>query len=57
VVNGYLDELTYDNGALDRSLPLAELKQRSLINGRGQAADKDPEFSRRIREGLPGFDH
>ena len=56
VVNGYLDELTYDNGALDRSLPLAELKQRSLINGRGQAADKDPEFSRRIREGLPGFD-
>src|SRR5881394_2518688 len=27
VVNGYLDELTYDNGALDRSLPLAELKQ------------------------------
>jgi hypothetical protein len=56
VLNGYLDELTYDNGALDRSLSLAELKQRSLINERGKAADKDPEFSKRIREGLPGFD-
>ena len=34
-------------------LPFAELKQRSLINERARAADKDPDFSRLIREGLP----
>jgi hypothetical protein len=34
-------------------LPFAELKQRSLINERARAADKDPDFSRSIREGLP----
>jgi hypothetical protein len=34
-------------------LPFTELKQRSLINKRASAADKDPGFSRLIREGLP----
>jgi hypothetical protein len=56
IINGYLDELIYDNGAVNRDLPLAELKRRSLINDRAKAADKDPDFSRRIRAGLPGMD-
>jgi hypothetical protein len=55
IINGYLDELIYDNGAVNRDLPLAELKQRSLVNERAKAADKDPDFSQRIRAGLPGM--
>jgi hypothetical protein len=55
IVNGHLDELLYERGIVDRSLPLAELKQRSLINPKARAADKDPKFSQRIREGLPGI--
>jgi hypothetical protein len=34
-------------------MPFAELKQRSFIDDRAKAADKDPAFSVRIREGLP----
>ena len=33
-----------------------ELKSQVLINKRAMAADLDAEFSKRIREGLPGFD-
>jgi hypothetical protein len=31
----------------------AELKRRSHINAAAQAADQAPDFSRRIRAGLP----
>ena len=55
LLSGYAAEYAYDSGRLDRSLPFAELKRRSLINARAQAADQAPDFSRRIREGLPGF--
>jgi len=54
IINGTLDEMMYERGAVDRSLPFAELKRRSYINPVAQAADKDKDFSRRIREGLPG---
>jgi hypothetical protein len=53
VLNGYLDELAYDIGAIDRSLPLAVLKAKSHINDRAKAANDDPRFSVRIRDGLP----
>jgi len=53
IVNGYIDEMLYERGTIDTSLPFAELKKRSYINPRAQAADKDPAFSRLIREGLP----
>ena len=56
LANGKADELLYARGVLDRSLPLAELKRRSLINERARAADDDKDFSRRIRAGLPGMD-
>ena len=55
LVNGFGDELLYEHGRIDTSLPLAELKKRSLINERARAADDDPDFSARIREGLPGM--
>jgi hypothetical protein len=52
-LNGYLDELAYDIGAIDRSLPFPVLKARSRVNARARAAGDDPRFSVRIREGLP----
>jgi len=52
-LNGYLDELAYERGAIDRSLPFAVLQGKSYINERAKAANDDPRFSRRIREGLP----
>jgi hypothetical protein len=53
VLNGYLDELAYEIGVIDRSMPFAALKARSHINERAKEADGDPRFSSRIRAGLP----
>ncbi|HTY86112.1 MAG TPA: DUF4105 domain-containing protein [Candidatus Acidoferrum sp.] len=55
LVNGFGNELLYERGRIDTSLPMAELKKRSLINDKAKAADQDPDFSTRIREGLPGM--
>jgi hypothetical protein len=55
ILNGYMDELVYDRGAIDQSLPFAELKRRSLVNEKARAAGADERFSARIREGLPGL--
>jgi hypothetical protein len=55
LLNGTIDKHAYDLGALDTSLPFPELKRRSHINDRARAADRDPDFSSRIREGLPGM--
>lgn len=54
IANGYLDEMLYERGQIDRTLPFAEFKQRSLINLRAQGADQASDFSRLIRAGLPG---
>jgi hypothetical protein len=56
LVNGTVDELVYERGGFASHLPFAELKQRSLIDDRAQAADRALDFSERIRAGLPGFD-
>jgi hypothetical protein len=53
LLSGYFPEYLYDLGSLDTRLPFAELKAASLINERAHAADRDPAFSARIREGLP----
>jgi hypothetical protein len=53
VMNGYLDELLYENGVLDTRLPFAELQKISTIDARGKAAGDSPDFSAKIREGLP----
>lgn len=54
LVNGKVDELLYERHLIATGgLPFAELKQRSHINKRANDADKDPDFSREIREDLP----
>ena len=53
LLSGYTPEYAYDMGRLSRSLPFEELKRRAHINALAQAADQAPDFSRRIRAGLP----
>lgn len=54
LANGKADTLLYEQKRIATAgLGFAELKQRSLINERARAANNDPDFSRRIREGLP----
>ena len=53
LVNGYLDELGYERGNVDTSLPFETLRARSDIGERARAAGDAPDFSRRIRESLP----
>ncbi len=56
LINGKGDEMLYEKKVIETgSLSFAELKERSRINEKARAADQDPEFSRRIREGVPGF--
>jgi hypothetical protein len=55
LANGYADELAYEKGTLDTSRPFVELKELSIINTKAKAADNAPDFSLRIREGLPGM--
>jgi Domain of unknown function (DUF4105) len=52
LMNGHLDEMLYERGVVDTSRPFAEIRRASLVNARAQAADQDPAFSARIREGL-----
>jgi hypothetical protein len=57
LLNGKADEMLYQDHAIATGgLSFTELKKRSLINERARAADQDPNFSRIIREGLPGSD-
>jgi hypothetical protein len=53
LLSGYTPAYVYESGRLDQSLPFEELKRRSLVNAAAQAADQAPDFSRRIRVGLP----
>jgi hypothetical protein len=56
LLNGRIDEMFYDRGTLvTEGLSFEELRRRSRINDAAKAADQDPEFSRRIRSGIPGF--
>jgi hypothetical protein len=54
LLNGWIDRYLYEAGWVDTSLPFEELRRRSRINDAALAADQDPEFSKRIRESLPG---
>jgi hypothetical protein len=55
LLSGYVPEYLYEVGRLDTDMPFTELYARSLIDARARAADHDPDFSQRIRVGLPGF--
>ena len=52
LVSGYVPEYLYEQGRLEATgLSFPELQERSHVNARAQAADKAPDFSRRIRAG------
>jgi hypothetical protein len=53
LLSGYAPAYAYEIGGLDTSLSFADLKQRSHINARAQAAGDAPDFSQRIRADLP----
>jgi hypothetical protein len=53
LLSGYTPEYAYEMGRLDQSLPFEELMRRSQVNAAAQAADQAPDFSQRIRAGLP----
>ena len=55
LLSGYTPQYAYELGRLDTTLPFAELRRRSRVNERAEAADQAPDFSRRIRDGLPGM--
>jgi len=55
LLSGYVPQYAYELGRLDTSLPFDELRRRSRVNERAVAADDSPDFSRRIRDGLPGM--
>src|SRR5271154_521679 len=50
LANGHLDELLYERGQIDTSLPFAEIKVRSDITDKAEAADDSPDFSAKIRQ-------
>jgi hypothetical protein len=53
LVNGYLDQMLYERGAMGADLPFQEFKKRSYINEKAKPLNDNPEFSRLIRIGLP----
>jgi hypothetical protein len=56
ILNGKLDEMFADHGLFAvKDLPLAELKQLGHVDERAMKAQDDPEFSKRIRAGVPGM--
>jgi len=52
-VSGNVPKFAYYAGRLATCLPLAELQRRGHINAAAQAADREPDFSRRIRADVP----
>lgn len=53
LLSGYVPDYLYEFGRIDTTRPFPELEKRSLVNTRAHAADQDPAFSQRIRDGLP----
>jgi hypothetical protein len=55
ILDQHAIEEAYEDGLVDTSLPLGELRARSIINARAKQAGDSPDFSRLIRQGLPGL--
>ena len=54
LLNGSMDKMLHQWGRLDQNLSFEDLKKRSKINEKANAASYQ-EFSQAIRRGLPGF--
>jgi hypothetical protein len=50
---GYLPNYAYAVGAIDTSIPFEKLRDLSRIHDKALSADADPNFSTKIREGIP----
>jgi hypothetical protein len=58
LLSGYLPELVYERGRLDQALSFPDLRRRSRVNDAARTAGLDaPDFSTRIRDGLPAMPH
>jgi len=53
LLSGYAPQYAYEQGSLDTRIPFEELRKLSYINPKAVALGDDPEFSRKIRAGLP----
>ena len=53
LLSGYAAEYVYEMGGLDSSLSFEELRQRGHVNERAEQGGITPDFSQRIRQGLP----
>lgn len=53
VVNGYVDEMAYERGMLNRTFSMEDLRELGHINPLAQQAGESPDFSRLIRNGVP----
>jgi Domain of unknown function (DUF4105) len=53
LLSGYLPDYAYDMGATDTNIPFETLRGLARIHDKAAQADADPDFSRKIREGLP----
>lgn len=51
LLTGYVPDYVYDHGGLDTTLPFATIRERSHIKGRAESTD--PDFSHKIRVGVP----
>jgi hypothetical protein len=51
LLSGYVPDYVYDHGGLDTRLPFMTIRERSHIKGRAESTD--PDFSRKIRNGVP----
>jgi hypothetical protein len=50
---GYLPNYAYDLGATDTSVSFEKLRALAKIRDKAMRADADPNFSARIRDGIP----
>jgi hypothetical protein len=55
LLSGFVPEYLYEMNRLVPGVPFDELRAKGLINMRARAADQSADFSRRIREGVPGY--
>jgi Domain of unknown function (DUF4105) len=53
LVSGYVPELAYEIGAVDTRISLDNLKEKAKISEKARAIGDAPDFSRRIRDGVP----
>ena len=53
LLSGYLPDYAYDVGATDTSIPFERLRDLARIHDKAAQADADPDFSTKIRKGLP----